>query len=284
MNVTDPVSNNDGVTLTLITPCLNAVDTIGDTFRSVAALALELGRVGLTLEHVVVDGGSDDGTLQLIEAHQSEQCSCTLIQSVRGGPYPAMNVGIANASGLYSHILNADDMIWDVDAYVALLRESLEHKAHFALGSILYFRRPSQHISSFWIVDDIPSDHQTWKQQLRSGLHYPHPGFLCRTDLYRSMYFDVSYSYASDYKLMQALLLSAGPSIQICTSRSPIVAMAKGGRTGQWQSILKGQAEIRKINLELGIDAPAWRRYLSKAISRHIQPRLRYFRRANRLN
>ena len=147
----NPISTVDEFTLTLITPSLNAVGTIGDTFKSVAILARELERFGLTLEHVVVDGGSDDGTLQLIEAHQSQQFSCKLIQSVSGGPYPAMNVGIASASGLYSHILNADDMICDVHAYVALLRESLERKAHFALGSILYFRRPSQNISSFWM-------------------------------------------------------------------------------------------------------------------------------------
>lgn len=280
MNVTNPRS--DKHTLTLITPCLNAVDTIGDTFRSVAALTHELGRFGLTLEHVVVDGGSDDGTLQLIETYQSQQSSCTLIRSVRGGPYPAMNVGIARASGLYSHILNADDMIWDAHAYVALLRESLEHKAHFALGSIIYFRRPSKNISSFWRVDGIPSDRQIWKQKLRSGLHYPHPGFLCRTDVYRSTHFDLSYSYSSDYKLMQSLLLSTDSSVQICTSRSPIVAMDERGRTGHWQSILKGRDEIKKINLELGIHAPAWRRYLSKVISRYIQPRLRCFRRVDR--
>ena len=247
-----------------------------------AILARELERFGLTLEHVVVDGGSDDGTLQLIETYQSQQSSCTLIRSVRGGPYPAMNVGIASASGLYSHILNADDMICDVHAYVALLRESLERKAHFALGSILYFRRPSQNISSFWIVDELPSDRQIWKQKLQSGLHYPHPGFLCRTDIYRSTHFDLSYHYASDYKLMQSLLLSAGPSVQICTSRFPIVAMDQGGRTGHWQSILKGRSEIKKINLELDIYAPAWRRYLLKIISRCIQPRLRYFRRLDR--
>lgn len=272
MNAADPAAGNHGVTLTLITPCLNAAATIGDTLNSVAALGDQLGRVGLTLEHFIVDGGSVDGTLQLIEAYQAQGACCSLITSVPGGPYPAMNAGLANARGIYAHILNADDMIWDVDAYVALIRQALELNAHFILGSIVYFGRPQKRISSLWPVDELPADREVWKKQLRAGLHYPHPGFICRADLYRARAFDVSYAYSADYKLMQSLLLSADPSVPICTSATPIVAMAKGGITGQWQSIIKAQSEIRRINRELGIRAPAWRRYGQKIVSRYLKP------------
>lgn len=274
----DPAVGSDEITLTLITPCLNAAATIGDTLDSVVALGSRLSSRGLTVEHLIVDGGSDDGTLQLIEAYQGQGACCSLIKSVNGGPYPAMNAGLANARGIYSHILNADDMIWDVDVYAALICQALEVNAHFILGSIVYFRRPEKRILSRWLVDALPEDRQLWKAQLRNGLHYPHPGFLCRTDLYRTTPFDISYAYSADYKLMQSLLLSATPSTRICTSSAPIVAMARGGITGQWQSIVKAQSELRKINRELGIQAPAWRRYRGKIISRYLKPWLQRLR------
>lgn len=272
---------SNAVTLTLITPCLNAADTIGDTLTSVRALGHQLQHFGLTYEHVIVDGGSVDGTLRLIEAYQRQIPCSTLMRSVDGGPYSAMNAGLACAGGIYTHILNADDMIWDANAYVATLSHALAVNAHFILASIGYFRRPRKQLVSLWSVDDLPVDRGLWQMQLRSGLHYPHPGFICRTDLYRSTTFDLVYPYSADYKLMQFLLLSADPSASICTSKDPLVAMAKGGMTGQWQAIVKARSDLKKINKELGIDDPLWRRYGKKLVGRYVLPWFRHFRREN---
>lgn len=279
MNAANSSEANSSVTLTLITPCLNAADTIGDTLTSVLELGHQLQQFGLTYEHLIVDGGSADGTLQLIEAYQRQDPSSTLMRNVDGGPYPAMNAGLVCAGGIYTHILNADDLIWDVNAYVATLSHALAINAHFILASIGYFKRPCKQLVSLWSVDDLPVDRGLWQTQLRSGLHYPHPGFICRTDLYRSTPFDIAYPYSADYKLMQFLLLSADPSASICTSKDPLVAMAKGGITGQWQAIVKAQSDLKKINQELGIDAPLWRRYGKKFVSRYVSAWLRHFRR-----
>src|SRR5688572_14836118 len=48
--------------ITVITPCMNAVSTIQETLDSVRSQ--EYPR----LEHIVVDGGSSDGTLKLLRA------------------------------------------------------------------------------------------------------------------------------------------------------------------------------------------------------------------------
>lgn len=279
MNAANSSEANTSYTLTLITPCLNAADTIGDTLTSVLALGNQLQQFGLTYEHLIVDGGSADGTLQLIEAYQRQLPCSTLLTSVDGGPYPAMNAGLARARGIYTHILNADDIIWDVDAYTEMLRKALAINALFILTSIGYFRRPRKQIVSLWSVDDIPVDRRIWQMQLRAGLHYPHPGFICRTDLYRDTGFDLAYAYSADYKLMQSLLLSASASAVIHTTKVPIVAMAKGGVTGQWQAIFKARSDLKKINQELGIDAPSWRRYGKKFVSRYLMPWFHRFRR-----
>src|SRR3954466_15542507 len=85
--------------ISVITPCLNAHATIERALASVAEQGYE------PLEHVVIDGGSTDGTLDLLAAHPG------LV--VRSGPdrglSHAMNKGIELAQGEVVGWLNADD-------------------------------------------------------------------------------------------------------------------------------------------------------------------------------
>lgn len=264
--------------LTVITPCLNARRTIADTLLGVTLLAALMRQQGLILEHLVIDGGSVDGTLSLLDCYRQQHDFCRLILGGGGGPYMAMNTGLAAAQGYYSHILNADDLIWDVHEYVALLRHGLEHQSRILLGPIVYFKRPSWRVRASWHVKPLPLATSSLMQQLRSGLHYPHPGFIAQTQFYRDTGFDLSYSYSADYKLMQTLLLASDSVKQIATTAKPIVAMAEGGLTSGWRSILAGSFQLNAINRELGIHAPAWRRYFSKAVMRTFQrgrPRFR---------
>lgn len=255
--------------LTLITPCLNAAKTIGETLASAVSLAARLQRDGLTLEHQIIDGGSVDGTLLLVGSHRKRYPFCSVTGPVAGGPYPAMNEGLARAHGTYSHVLNADDVIWDVDAYADLFVRAFRQRAHCLLGSIVFFRRPSGQVSSVWCVDDLPDQLELWQYELRQGLHYPHPGFICRTDLYRAHGFDARYCLSADYALMQKLLLAIKSTADVFTSAVPIVGMAEGGATGRWSGIFQGMWELARINRELGIHAPAWRRYGRKIVQRY---------------
>jgi glycosyltransferase involved in cell wall biosynthesis len=87
-------------TLTIITPCLNAVATLPATIASIRAQEYP------GLEHVVVDGGSTDGTVELLE--QTE--GIRWISEPDKGLADALNKGIAMASGVWMGELNADDV------------------------------------------------------------------------------------------------------------------------------------------------------------------------------
>ena len=86
--------------ITVITPCLNAVDTIGVALASVRAQEYE------ALEHIVVDGGSTDGTVELL----ADTEGIRWISEPDRGLAHALNKGIALASGDIVGELNADDV------------------------------------------------------------------------------------------------------------------------------------------------------------------------------
>jgi glycosyltransferase involved in cell wall biosynthesis len=87
-------------TLTVVTPCLDAAATIGQTLESVAA------QLGEGDEHLVVDGGSTDGTLDLLR-----EAGVRFVSEPDRGLSDAMNKGIHLAQGDVLGWLNADDLL-----------------------------------------------------------------------------------------------------------------------------------------------------------------------------
>ncbi|MEM7096832.1 MAG: glycosyltransferase [Pseudomonadota bacterium] len=86
--------------ISIITPVLNAADTVQQTLDSVAKYCPP------DTEHIVVDGGSTDGTLQILQ-----QSDAILIHQDKPGLSAAMNQGLSHARGRYILLLNADDFL-----------------------------------------------------------------------------------------------------------------------------------------------------------------------------
>ena len=91
--------------ISIITVVFNAERTIGDTISSVAAQTYD------DVEHIIIDGASTDGTMQVIERHRSSLAQ--VISEPDEGIYDAMNKGIQLATGDIIGILNADDVYQD---------------------------------------------------------------------------------------------------------------------------------------------------------------------------
>lgn len=257
--------------ITVITPCLNASDTISENLLSVLAARKALVTRGWELEHLVVEGGSVDGTAELVTDHATRHSYCRITANIKGGPYAAMNAGLGQATGHYTHILNSDDLLLDPDAYASFVVEGHRKGAKVLISSIGYFRRPSHQVRSLWVVESIPINKPQWQRELLRGLHYPHPGFIAETKMYREEGFDESYSLSADYKLMQNILIGPAMPETTLTSHHPLVSMAEGGATGNWKAILKGRQQLAAINKDLGIKAPSLKRYWRK-IRQRMRP------------
>lgn len=85
--------------ISIITPSFNSIHTIRETIESVRAQNYPC------CEHIVVDGGSKDGTVELLK----EYPHLRWVSEKDEGHYHAMNKGVAMATGEIVNILNADD-------------------------------------------------------------------------------------------------------------------------------------------------------------------------------
>ncbi len=95
------------ILVSIITPSYQAEQTIARTLQSV------LEQKHPNLEYIVIDGGSTDGTIGIIESYrqrfQEKGISFTLVSEPDRGIYDAMNKGIAMAHGDIIGIINSDD-------------------------------------------------------------------------------------------------------------------------------------------------------------------------------
>src|SRR6267142_14551 len=85
--------------ISIVTPAFNSAPTLRDTIESVRSQDYP------AWEHVVIDGGSTDGTVALLQSFPH----LVWISEKDEGHYHAMNKGIARAIGEFIVILNADD-------------------------------------------------------------------------------------------------------------------------------------------------------------------------------
>ena len=99
--------------ITVITVAHNAVDTIADTINSVA------GQAYPDVEHIIIDGASTDGTLDIIEQYRDKITK--FVSKPDHGIYDAMNKGINMAKGDIIGFLNADDVYADKDILVQVV-------------------------------------------------------------------------------------------------------------------------------------------------------------------
>jgi len=203
--------------ISVITVCYNAEQTIAHSLRSVAEQGFG------QLEHVVIDGGSTDGTVDLVKRHGARVS--TLISERDGGIYDAMNRGLRSARGEFALFLNADDQYADRNCVADLAHALADSGAESAFGDIAYVR------------DDAgltPVRHWKSGPYLRGafarGWAPPHPTFLARRDrLLELGGFDLRYRLASDFDLMMRALDGAGMTAAYVPRE--LVLMRLGGAT-----------------------------------------------------
>ncbi|MGK7891460.1 MAG: glycosyltransferase family 2 protein [Leptolyngbyaceae cyanobacterium] len=112
-----PIHND--IKVSVITVCRNAAQTIERTITAVAQQTYP------NLEYIVVDGASDDGTLEICDRYAA--AITKLVSEPDEGIYQAMNKGIHLATGDWLYFANADDYLFDAYVLQDLVSFILEH-------------------------------------------------------------------------------------------------------------------------------------------------------------
>lgn len=124
------------IKFSVITVTYNAAEVVERTIRTVITQTYE------NLEYIIVDGGSTDGTLNIINKYAAGDERIRFISEPDAGIYDAMNKGIRMATGDYLEFLNAGDLYRDdkvlLDVAGLLGRGLNSYEIDILYGSIIY--------------------------------------------------------------------------------------------------------------------------------------------------
>lgn len=183
--------------ISIITSTWNSEATLRDTLESV------LRQTYHDFEHIVVDGGSKDGTMVLVREYEPRyEGRLKYVSEPDKGIYDAMNKGIRMATGDVVGLLNSDDFYTsdDVLATVAAVFNGREIDAVY--GDIHYVNAPD--LKKCVRYYSSKPFRRGW---MRLGFMPAHPSFYCRKEVYMKFgLFDISYKVAADFENLLRLI------------------------------------------------------------------------------
>ena len=207
--------------VTVITACRNSIATIKDAIESVRRQRLP---DGVELEHLIIDGGSNDGTERLATLSEPDR-----------GMYDAINKGIKMASGEIIGILNADDVFADdeVIAKIAKLFDGPDRPIDGCYGDIRFVKelngRTVRYCSGRWF--------RPW--MFRFGTQTAHPSTFFRKECFEKWGdYSLDYGMYGDFELLCRFIWKNRAKMKYLPLCTTVMRMG-GASTDGWRTTLK---------------------------------------------
>ena len=228
--------------ISLITACFNSEDVISHAMDSV------FSQIYADVEYIVVDGGSTDGTVDVIKGYDSKfKGRMRWVSEIDQGFYDALNKGIRMATGDVVGILNADDFFCH-DRVLDEVAKSFDDDIDAAYADIRFVKGNN--------LDEVTRYYSAkcWKPwMLRWGYMPPHPSFYCRREKFAELgFYKLDYKIAADYELLIRFLWKGG--LRTRYINDALIDMRLGGlSTNGISSTITLNREIVRGNHENGI-------------------------------
>jgi len=213
--------NNIKPLITVVTICYNAVDTIEETIKSV------IEQTYPNIEYIVIDGGSTDGTVDIIKKYQ-DKISYWVSEPDRG-IYDAMNKGTMKANGRWINFMNSGDVFYNNHILEDVFSNNIDN-ADVIYGSVMLDKKGKE-------IEVRPgSFDEFWK-----GSRFCQQSAFISTELHKKHPYDLQYKIAADfnffyniYKENKVFLF-----VDLVVSKISLGGLSDVGRIYLFQEILK---------------------------------------------
>ena len=177
------------------------------------------------VERIVIDGGSTDGTLKVLEEYATKLDH--IVSESDDGIYDALNKGIQLATGDIVGILHSDDLFAECDTLAKIAHSMEERDVQFLYGDLNYVRAENpDEVVRYWKAGKFRLE------QLKKGWMPPHPTVYVRRALYEKHgSYNLQYKIAADYDWMLRLLKKNSLSIDYLPE--VLVHMRTGGASNR---------------------------------------------------
>ncbi|MBM4009914.1 MAG: glycosyltransferase [Planctomycetes bacterium] len=175
--------------ISIVTVVFNNASTIEQTILSVA------GQTYRDIEHIIIDGGSTDGTLDIIAKYRDKLA--LVVSEPDRGIYDAMNKGIKAAQGDVIGTLNADDFYADDTVLTQVAKAMSDPEVEACYADLVYVAADDTgRVLRYWRSCDYKPGLFLW------GWMPAHPTFFVRRHVYAEHgLFDTRLKLQADFEL-----------------------------------------------------------------------------------
>ena len=203
--------------ISIITTTYNSATTIEQTIQSV------LNQSYTNIEYIVVDGGSTDGTLDIINRYKAQLGK--IISEKDNGIYDAINKGIDLATGDIIGILHSDDFYMNSTVIEKIASTFNQNQCDGLYANLYYVDK-----------DDTNKIKRKWNSgnysegAFLNGWMPPHPTFFVKKEMYTKFgKYNLQFATAADYELMLRFIHKH--KIKLAYLNEFIVKMRVGGKS-----------------------------------------------------
>lgn len=206
---------NELYKISVITVCYNSIATIENTIKSV------LEQTYPNIEYIVIDGGSSDGTKEIIEKY-ADKIDCWVSES-DNGIYDAMNKGINHASGEWIHFRNSGDYFFSSESISEIFKNPIDEDTVIIHGDcqIIFHNK-------------IEIQTPPGKERYKFIMPFFHPSMFVRASYHKDNLFDYSLRSSADYKFVYQSL-KEGVKTQYFPIPISIYDSREGMSVNNWQ-------------------------------------------------
>ena len=175
--------------VTVVTAVLNDAGHIEQTILSV------ISQTDIEIEYIIVDGGSKDGTLELIGKYKDK--ISLLISEPDRGVYDAMNKGIKYSTGDFVYFINSGDVLLNPSILSKIKLEELKERNAIIYGNV---------VVAYGNIEALEKPRPFFNSKMKfKGIGICHQSMFFPGKLIRNEKYDLSYKIAADYDLVYRL-------------------------------------------------------------------------------